>query len=394
MMTSRAHSLGMVNTHFNNPNGLPDPGQLTTARDMATLAEAMIHRFPKYYPYFATRSFTYNGIAHPNHNHLMSRYPGMDGIKTGFIRASGFNLTASAVRNNRRLIAVVFGGTSAVSRDNYMAGLLDDGFRRAAGLPAQPELRAADEVADAGQPIPPPKPVIIGQAQPAAAGTHGTVAGVDLAEAGDAVEGGEGAPGLPLPAPPSNVLSAAAPAPAAAPAAPAGATPTVPVPAVTGIAAAGVTAGPAATNAPGPVAGSAREPPHDEIAALAAANPPEAQGDTDMAEAIAPRPVAIPRKHMVQKAALHTLQAPKGHLTAAPRWGVELGTFTSKAVSDATLQHAISTLPADMRASAKPESAKLRVHRTLAYKAELVGLNEYGAKRACAVLTHCLPMKL
>ena len=129
LMTRKAHQIGMVNSNFRNPNGLPDPGQISTARDMAILSRALIRQFPQYYHYFSIREFTYNGVEYANHNHLMSRYEGMDGLKTGFIRASGFNLAASAVRNGRRLIGVVFGGTSAVQRDDFLAGLLDDGFR-------------------------------------------------------------------------------------------------------------------------------------------------------------------------------------------------------------------------------------------------------------------------
>jgi len=127
-MTQKARRLGMPNTSFQNASGLPDDDQVTTARDMVTLGRALIRDFPQFYPLFSTKSFTYGGRAHPNHNHLMSTYDGMDGIKTGFIRASGFNLVASAKRGNRRLVASVFGGTSPKNRDDYMAKLLDKSF--------------------------------------------------------------------------------------------------------------------------------------------------------------------------------------------------------------------------------------------------------------------------
>ncbi|WP_234703849.1 D-alanyl-D-alanine carboxypeptidase [Rhodospirillum centenum] len=128
MMTDRARALGMRRTTFRNASGLPNAGQLSTARDMARLAQALIQDHAKYYPYFSTRQFTYKGVTHGNHNRLMARYRGMDGLKTGFIRASGFNLAASAVRDGRRLIGVVFGGETAVWRDNHMADLLDKAF--------------------------------------------------------------------------------------------------------------------------------------------------------------------------------------------------------------------------------------------------------------------------
>src|SRR5579863_3973552 len=127
-MTIKALKLGMTNTTYYNASGLPNPGQLTTARDLVRLARALYRDFPREYAWFATEEFTYNGITHHNHNHLMSAFEGMDGIKTGYIRASGFNLAASAVRDNRRLIGVVMGGASARMRDLEMAQLLNDGF--------------------------------------------------------------------------------------------------------------------------------------------------------------------------------------------------------------------------------------------------------------------------
>jgi D-alanyl-D-alanine carboxypeptidase len=134
LMTRKAHQLGMVNSNFRNSNGLPDPAQISTARDMAILCRALIRHFPQYYHYFSVREFAYNGIEHANHNHLMSRYEGMDGLKTGLTNASGFNLAASAVRGGRRLIGVVFGGTSAVQRDDHMAALLDAGFAKSSNV--------------------------------------------------------------------------------------------------------------------------------------------------------------------------------------------------------------------------------------------------------------------
>jgi D-alanyl-D-alanine carboxypeptidase len=129
-MTQTARQLGMRSTNFHNASGLPDPLQKTTARDLSVLARALYRDFPKEYRYFATREFTFRGQTHANHNHLMSAFQGMDGIKTGYIRASGFNLAASAVRDNRRLIGVVMGGESTRARDNHMAELLNGAFNR------------------------------------------------------------------------------------------------------------------------------------------------------------------------------------------------------------------------------------------------------------------------
>jgi len=127
----------MTRTRFENASGLPDPDQVTTAHDMALLGRALIADFPTYYPYFSTRSFVFAGHVQTNHNHLLDTYDGADGIKTGFIRASGFNLVASAKRDGRRLIGVVFGGKTQPQRDHQMARLLDQGFARIAeGEPA------------------------------------------------------------------------------------------------------------------------------------------------------------------------------------------------------------------------------------------------------------------
>lgn len=142
MMTAKARALGMQDTVFKNASGLPDPSQWTTARDMYRLGRALIYDFPKYYPYFATPRFFYRGQSFDNHNHLMESYAGMDGIKTGFINASGFNLVASAKRGGRRLIGVVFGGPSAVRRDRHMRDILDDGFAQLAGAP--PRILSAE----------------------------------------------------------------------------------------------------------------------------------------------------------------------------------------------------------------------------------------------------------
>ena len=131
MMTAKARQLGMNGTVFRNANGLPDPGQFTTARDMATLGIALREHFPQYYAYFSQRSFLYGRQRINGHNRLLGRIKGVDGIKTGYTRASGFNLVSSVSDGNRRLVAVVMGGTSGGSRDNQMASLINTYLPRA-----------------------------------------------------------------------------------------------------------------------------------------------------------------------------------------------------------------------------------------------------------------------
>src|ERR1700751_4593405 len=142
-MTVKARQLGMTNTVYRNASGLPDPDQRTTARDVVQLALALYNDFPREYRYFATRQFFFRGRVILTHNPLLDWYEGADGIKTGNIGASGFNLASSAVRNGHRLIGVVMGGASAGSRDPEMAALLDQGF---SDVGAGPTLVARREV--------------------------------------------------------------------------------------------------------------------------------------------------------------------------------------------------------------------------------------------------------
>ncbi|MER8483391.1 D-alanyl-D-alanine carboxypeptidase [Mesorhizobium sp. M1322] len=124
MMTAKARALGMKGTVFRNAHGLPNPGQFTTARDMAVLGIALREHFPQYYGYFSQRSFLYGRKRINGHNRLLGRIKGVDGIKTGYTRASGYNLVSSVDDGDRRIVAVVIGGKSGGSRDNQMAALI------------------------------------------------------------------------------------------------------------------------------------------------------------------------------------------------------------------------------------------------------------------------------
>ena len=128
LMTLRAQELGMAHSHFANASGLPDSRQLMSARDIALLSRAVMRDFPQYYSYFSQRQLEWHGQVTANHNHLLQSMAGVDGLKTGYTYASGFNLAASAVRDNRRLIAVVLGGSSTAARDLNVQDLLTTGF--------------------------------------------------------------------------------------------------------------------------------------------------------------------------------------------------------------------------------------------------------------------------
>lgn len=131
-MTKTARRLGMSRTTFRNASGLPDKRQRTTARDMAKLAQHIQRDFPQYYHYFRTRSFRYGKRTYGNHNKLLGRFRGTDGIKTGYTRASGFNLISSVRRGKKKVIAVVMGGRTGRARDSHMISILGHAFTKVA----------------------------------------------------------------------------------------------------------------------------------------------------------------------------------------------------------------------------------------------------------------------
>jgi D-alanyl-D-alanine carboxypeptidase len=158
MMTRKAHALGMIHTIYRNASGLPNDEQVTTAREQALLGRAVQERFPRYYRYFSTLSFTYHGETMSNHNHLLGRVEGVDGIKTGYTQASGFNLVTSVHRSNHFIVAVVLGGSSAGARDAKMRSLIEEHIAHAStqhsapliaeGAVAMPVTRTAEAKTD------------------------------------------------------------------------------------------------------------------------------------------------------------------------------------------------------------------------------------------------------
>jgi D-alanyl-D-alanine carboxypeptidase len=162
LMTRKAHLLGMSKTTYRNASGLPDDEQVTSARDQSTLGRAIQDRFPRYYRYFSTASFTFRGHSIANHNHLLGSVEGVDGIKTGYTRASGFNLVTSMRRGNRHLVGVVMGGRSGSSRDATMRNLLAENLEKAsthrtvAAITEHSPSEGNVEVADAEEASPAP----------------------------------------------------------------------------------------------------------------------------------------------------------------------------------------------------------------------------------------------
>ena len=152
LMTRKAHAIGMARTVYRNSSGLPDPEQVTTAYDLILLGRAIQERFPTYYKYFSTSSFRYAGATIRNHNHLLGRVEGVDGIKTGYTRASGFNLLTSIRVGGRHLVASVLGGRSAAIRDRQMAALLEEHMD--AATPGRRTVAAVTESEDEGESAP------------------------------------------------------------------------------------------------------------------------------------------------------------------------------------------------------------------------------------------------
>ncbi|MGH6726832.1 MAG: D-alanyl-D-alanine carboxypeptidase family protein, partial [Pseudolabrys sp.] len=148
-MTAKARALGMMHTTYHNASGLPDNLQMTTARDQAILGRAIQDRFPQYYRYFSTRYFAYHGRMIRNHNHLLGSVDGVDGIKTGYIHDSGFNIVTSVRRNGRHIIAVMFGGHTAEARDARVRSMIDNNINIASVKRTAPPVGEGREIAEA-----------------------------------------------------------------------------------------------------------------------------------------------------------------------------------------------------------------------------------------------------
>jgi D-alanyl-D-alanine carboxypeptidase len=166
LMTQKAHALGMSRTTYVNASGLPDDDQITTARDQALLGRAIQDRFPNYYKYFSLPAFVYHGVAIRNHDHLLGQVEGVDGIKTGFTRASGFNLVTSVHRDGRYVVAVVLGGRSAFQRDAHMRELLGAHIKEASLQRTAPAIAEQAAPRNEPQPAAVPKAATVSRADP------------------------------------------------------------------------------------------------------------------------------------------------------------------------------------------------------------------------------------
>jgi len=337
MMTAQARRLGMTRTTFRNASGLPDSEQKSTARDMARLARALIWNFPDRYRYFATQRWSYAGATYRNHNRLLGQYDGMDGLKTGYIRASGFNLAASVVRGNLRVVAVVFGGDTADTRNRWMTRLLDEAL--ATGRARQ--LMAAGEL-----PFRPPRP--------------GNPSAATLLLAG--VTGGR------VTAPASLADSTELAGSAAVPRAPAWAA-TLPMP---------------------PRRPGARPAAKVDLAAARAGGPPAPLD-------LVPEPPTSPIAMAVAPAPAADEAETGGDLPdpGAGMWGIQVGAYRTPQDGRAVLDLARRQVP-DLLADAETLVMAVETDDGPLYRARLMGLGPDGAVMACRRLTRagtaCIPL--
>lgn len=359
-MTRKARAIGMSSSVFRNASGLPNGSHVTSARDLVTLGRAIQDRFPRYYGYFGTRVFNFAGRAIGNHNKLLGRVEGVDGIKTGYTNASGFNLLTSVKSNGRSIVAVVMGGRSGPSRDAHMQQLI------AMNLPkAQPGSRTAPLVADASEREP-------ARTRPAVMASVPTPLASPL-PAATRVAALETAP-TPLPAP--------APAPAPAPIA-SGATPKPEARVVEArVRTVPVEAEPvqAASLAPAPqpmrwVVGAAPT----TTGSVAADEEPR----TQLASATVPTSVRSPRS-----GARDVVEAPAPVVEQQPvrkGWMIQIGATTEASQAQALLSDARSKGGRAL-SSAEPFTETFTKGATTYYRARFAGLNEQSADAACKAL--------
>ncbi len=353
MMTKKARQLGMTNTVFKNPNGLPNTGQVTTARDMAKLGIALKRDFPKYYHYFATRQFSHNGVTYYTHNRVMLRYAGVDGIKTGFVGASGFNLVTSAVRGGRPLVGVVMGGSTGAWRDNRMIALLDDSYSTIANRGAVKGTPVPSNL-----PLPkdgvkkPAAATAVAQAGEAAVATSEIAAAGAMTESSDVEESSAVAPTSPFEAAGIAVEEAAV-----------AAAPTVTKPAKSATVA---PAAPATVPAVQPVPPAPASKP---LAEKKPATPAEAR-PTTIATAAPVEPVDIANPPLAG--------GDRG-------WGIQVGAFSTHELAEQATRLAFQTARKPLL-NAKPVVLGPAHTGVPVHRARLENLSQIEAKRACALL--------
>ena len=345
-MTAKARQLGMASTSFVNASGLPDDGNRTTARDMSKLGMALIRDFPQYYPYFSRYTFTYHGVNYTGHNKLVKSFKGADGIKTGYVRASGFNLVTSAEQNGRRLVGVVLGGSSPNIRDRQMAGLLQTAFLERPSNNGVMIAKAGDKNTD--------------QKSMTAAVADALTEPANAAEADNADDDSDGSA---VPASATTAMS------------------------TKGMMVANATAGAVAASAPKSIGeGDAEEvqpvlKPGTQLAALDPAPATVALPGSKMVEIKKSQPAAADEQN--------TVNVWKG---GGSGYGIQVGAYAQYKGAQRAATHAAQSLPkllADARIVIDPQK---NTGNTI-YRSRLIGLSKSDAESACRQLKECLVVK-
>jgi D-alanyl-D-alanine carboxypeptidase len=363
LMTRKARAIGMSRTTFRNASGLPDNEQVTTARDLATLGRAIQDHYPTYFRYFQTYSFAYRGVNFRNHNRLLGRVEGVDGIKTGYIRASGFNLLTSARRGQRQIVAVVMGGRTGGARDARMRQLVDANFPRAyAGA------RTAPMIARAAEPQRPQTRIAVAAQVPV----------------------------------PGRRQPVAAPMPI--------------TPMAAAVITAGQTRGGASTGASAAAPVTAHAQPHRQV--IRAETAPPAAAATMLSSA-ASRPAVVPGNPNPRPGVLGTINssqlttasvAPRPVQMASPgsapvaeaaprrrgEWSIQIGAFPTEGAAQETLQEAREASGRQLGA-ADPYTEKVEARGMTLVRARFAGFDRPGADAACRALKardfDCIPVR-
>ena len=339
MMTRKAHALGMSRTLFRNASGLPDDQQVTTARDLTILARAVEERFPRYFKYFSTREFDYAGEAIGNHNRLLGRVDGVDGVKTGYTRASGFNLLTSVHRDGRSLVAVVMGGRTAPARDALMEQLIADHIAEASN-----KGHTAPMIAQ-GAPAGPAAPLPLAAADVPSPPARPSAARIDEGDDGDA-DDEDGAPVVAVAPPPAKIVP-----PAATPLAPAPARPE-----------------------------RLAEPTPQQLGWVKGPDPAPAK---PQAAGKGAAPAAAPAARPKEEIAVARSDEPR----AGDRngWVIQIGASDDEAKVADLLTQARAKSGAIL-ASAKPVAEKVAKGEDVFYRARFAGLDSASAESACRSL--------
>jgi len=354
LMTQKAHALGMSRTTYVNASGLPNDDQITTARDQALLGRAIQERFPRYYRYFSTEEFVYHGSAMRNHNHLLGEVGGVDGIKTGYTRASGFNLVTSVHRDGRYIVAVVLGGRSAGERDARMRELISAHIREAAIRRTTPLL--AEAAAPRGEPQP---PVLVRTQAPALASRA------------------EGARAEPAPAPGASAVTIGSLEPIQP----------VMVKTITYRTAPVQTSSFAPMPALSPVAGA--PPPPQAAAPAPPATPPPQTAEADNVVVASTEPAPIITATRVESARGGPAVAEAGHRQLEPHvhagWIIQVGAFEDEGEARQHLSAAQLKVPG-MLAAADAFTERVEKGGRAYYRARFAGFDRATAEATCKLL--------